>query len=217
MLEPEARWIGDWLAQQPTSAISPLLNLGSDTRRFRTDAQPWVDEHIFAPLRARGVLVVHCDVKEGRGVDLVADLRSPQGHARLAAISPRVVLCTNVLEHVVGPEDFARRYLSLLEPGGLAIVTTPFAYPFHRDPIDTMFRPSIDALVALHPGTALRASATVTAGSFANQALSRPSRLVSELAALPRLILSGRGVRASRLRFLWKSYSANCCVFERVW
>jgi hypothetical protein len=162
------------------------------------------------------VRLVHCDLKAGDGVDLVADLRSPEGHARLAALSPRAVLCSNVLEHVVAPADFARRYLALLPLGGLAIVTTPLAYPFHRDPIDTMYRPSIDELVALHPDTALRASATVTAGSFVDELRSRPSRLISELVNLPRHVLSGRGIRAARLSFLWKSYSATCCVFERV-
>ena len=27
-------------------------------------------------------------------------------------------------------------------PGSLVFVTVPFSYPYHRDPIDTMYRPS---------------------------------------------------------------------------
>ncbi len=216
MLEAEARWIGARLETQPLDAISPLLNLGSGTLRFRTQLQPWIDRHVFAPLRARGVSVVHCDVAADPGVDLVADLLAADGPARIAALAPRAIVCSNVLEHVPDPRAFARRYFALLPPGGLAIVTTPFAYPYHPDPIDTLFRPSLRELEALHPGAVVRASATVTGGSFRAEVRARPSRLLAEIAALPAHFRSGRGVRASRLLNLWTAYSASCCVLERA-
>jgi hypothetical protein len=36
----------------------------------------------------------------------------------------------------------AHHCLDLLSIGGLIFVTVPLSYPYHRDPIDTMFRPT---------------------------------------------------------------------------
>ena len=40
----------------------------------------------------------------------------------------------------------AHHCLDLLPIGGLIFVTVPLSYPYHRDPIDTMFRPSLAEL-----------------------------------------------------------------------
>ena len=42
-----------------------------------------------------------------------------------------------------------RHITDLTKPGGLAIVSVPKAYPFHPDPIDTMYRPTLSELEAL--------------------------------------------------------------------
>ncbi len=212
MLAEEAQWIGAWLAAQPAPRISPLLNLGSSTRAFREATQPWIQATICAPAAARGVAVVHSDIKAADGVDLVADILSDAGLATLKAAEPRALLCSNVLEHVPDPAGFARRYLDVLPVGGYAIVTTPFAYPYHRDPIDTMFRPTLDALAALHPGTRVVAQGTVLGGTFRAGA----GRIASEALRLPALLARFRTLRASRLHFLRNRYSANCIVLEKV-
>ena len=63
--------------------------------------------------------------------------------------APRTVFCNNVLEHVPDPALFAQRCFDLLPPGGRLVVTVPRSYPHHRDPIDTMFRPTPDEICAL--------------------------------------------------------------------
>ena len=156
--------------------------------------------------------VVHNDIKAADGVDIVADLLSDQGLAALKAVAPRALVCSNVLEHVRDPADFARRYLGLLPVGGYAIITTPFAYPYHRDPIDLLFRPTLDELAALHPGTRTIAAATVVAGNFR----AGPGRILSEALALPKLLWKFRTMRASRLHYLRHRYSANCIVLEKL-
>src|SRR6266436_1168511 len=104
--------------------------------------QPWIEEQLFRPLRTRGVEVVHVDRRELRGVDVRADLTNHDDVVRLGALHPGALLCCNLLEHVTEPDRLAYHCLELLMPGGLVFVTVPFSYPYHRDPIDTMYRPS---------------------------------------------------------------------------
>ena len=121
--------------------MAPVLDIGAADLAFRTVEQPWIEREVFAPLRRRHIPVAFADVKDGPGVDIVADLTTAEGACRLRAAGAGLVLCCNVLEHVPDAADFARRLAGLVEPGGRLVVTVPHRYPHHRDPIDTMFRP----------------------------------------------------------------------------
>jgi SAM-dependent methyltransferase len=147
VLEAEAAWLGARAAALPDDAF-PLLNLGSSTERFRRVEQPWVHAEIFAPLARRKVRVVHCDLKPETGVDIVADLLSADGQARLRAIGAHTILCSNMLEHVVDRHRAIAAIASLLPPGGRLLVSVPSAFPYHPDPIDTRYRPTPEELAA---------------------------------------------------------------------
>ena len=54
--------------------------------------------------------------------------------------------------------------LELLPKGGLLFVTVPFSYPHHRDPIDTMYRPSPGELARLFAGARLLEGRILGAG-----------------------------------------------------
>ena len=75
----------------------PVLNIGSSTAAFTTKAQPWIDEHVFAPMRARGVRVVNVDLKATEGVDLVGDICDAGFQQQVAAQSGTAILCSNLL------------------------------------------------------------------------------------------------------------------------
>ncbi len=151
MFRREAEWIGAHLAALPVEAISPLINIGSSTGDFRERIQPWIDEAIFRPLRERGVAVIHVDLKDAPGVDMVANIFEDEGFERMKAVRPKMALLTNVLEHVLEPGVFTRRCLELLEPGARLLISVPRSYPHHNDPIDTMFRPTPEEVAALAP------------------------------------------------------------------
>mgnify|MGYP001374663151 CR=1 FL=1 len=61
---------------------------------------------------------------------------------------PKVILCANVFEHL--PSDVRKTAITsiqgALQPGDYLIVSVPYKYPFHPDPIDTLYRPSSDEL-----------------------------------------------------------------------
>ena len=106
-------------------------------------------------MRTRGVEVVHVDKRELLGVDVQADLTNHDDVVRLGTLHPGAPLCCNLLEHVTEPDRLAYHWLDLLMPGGLAFVIVPFSYPYHRDPIDTMYRPSPSELSDLFIGARL--------------------------------------------------------------
>jgi 2-polyprenyl-3-methyl-5-hydroxy-6-metoxy-1,4-benzoquinol methylase len=157
VVEEEAFWIRNALACSGITAGMELLDVGSSTRRFRTQTQPYIEEQVFAPLRRRGVQVYHLDQKSAEGVDFVVDINDLNAGS-LGKIFD-VVLCSSMLEHVRFPEKISRVLLDMVKPAGMVLVTVPRVYRYHPDPVDTGFRPSFSQLLALFPGTEVLAQA----------------------------------------------------------
>jgi ubiquinone/menaquinone biosynthesis C-methylase UbiE len=111
----ETRWLAD--AQGP----SVWLDVGGGrTRRgeFAVDAVP-----------GRGV---HVDIARERRPDVQAD----------AIALPFLdsvfdfVLCTELMEHVIGPDQILAELHRVLRPGGRLFLCAPFLYQIHGDPDD---------------------------------------------------------------------------------
>ena len=166
MLAAEARWFADRLANLPEEHVYPLCNLGSADEAMRCKVQPWIDRLLFAPARAVGRPVVHVDQKQTAGVDLSGDLEDDAFLAVLESRMFRSVLCANLLEHVVDPARLAVRCARIVPPGGYLFVSVPYRFPYHEDPIDTLFRPSPKQLAALFPGTHVCEQAIVSGGTM---------------------------------------------------
>jgi hypothetical protein len=218
MFEAEAAWLCAVLDRYPAERISPLLNLGSSTALFRERIQPWTEVLLYRPLRDRGIDLVHVDRRDEDGVDLRADLTDPADLQRLAAAAPQALLCCNLLEHVEDPARLARDCLDLLPRAGLAFVTVPFSYPYHRDPIDTMFRPSPDELAALFAGVRMVEGAVVGAGrSYRDEVRRRPWLLLRHVARFPAPFVSWVKWRRSMQKLYWLAaeYRITCAVFEK--
>ncbi|HEY4265749.1 MAG TPA: hypothetical protein VGM72_10555, partial [Micropepsaceae bacterium] len=118
MFETEAAWLEMLLRERTPDDLSPLLNVGSSTSDFREVAQPWAERRLFAPLRARGVQIIHLDTREGHGIDIKADILSDADLPRIRSFKPRSILCCNILEHVRDPKALARRCAEIVGPGG---------------------------------------------------------------------------------------------------
>lgn len=128
--------------------VSPLLNLGSSTQAFRELEKPHIERELFAPLRAAGIQVVHCDLKSDQGVDIAGNVLDPDVRARLAQQGFRCVLLSNLLEHVVDRAAVTHACEDIVGPGGVILASVPASFPYHADPIDTGYRPSPGRLAA---------------------------------------------------------------------
>ncbi len=215
MFAQEAAWLADQLGALPAASVSPLLNVGSSDRRFREQVQPYIDRVLFAPQVARGVRVLHCDRKPHDGVDLVADVFTDEGQAQMAAAGARALVCSNVHEHVRDPGELSRRLLALVPAGGYLLVTVPHSYPYHEDPIDTMYRPDVEALAGLFPGTEVVAAARVTAGTYRDSLRADPGRFFGDLVEQVGTAVRRRSLADLRLRWWSRDYAVSCVLLRK--
>jgi hypothetical protein len=222
MRKKEAVALGRMLSELPAHAIDPVLNLGSSTGQFRRIEQPHIDRHIFRPLGERGVRVVHADLKAGEGVDVVGDIYDPAFRAEIGRIRPRLAICSNLLEHLEDREGFVRLCDELVPPDGYLLVTVPFDYPYHLDPIDTYFRPSPAEIAVLLPGYTAVWSDVVEDGSFRSDWRAMPLRdKLVHLASwwkAPCLYLFDRPRflgRYHRWRWWRRSYKVSCVLMRK--
>lgn len=98
------------------------------------------------PLRSKleqlGYHYESCDVIQNLDgtVDHIFPLDAP-----LPAAIPHerysLLICTEVLEHVLGWQQAFSNLDTLLRPGGVIVITTPFVYPLHEEPYD-FYRPT---------------------------------------------------------------------------
>src|SRR5262249_50623749 len=179
----------------------------------REAVQPWIEGEVFCPLRNRGVKVVHVDMRELPGVDVKADLTDAADVRRLRLLQPNALLCCNLLEHVLDPGQLARHCLDLLPTGGLLFVTVPFSYPYHRDPIDTMYRPGLAELTELFADAHLLDGTILGAGlSYRDAVRERPWILFRHVCRFPVPFLSFERWRRSMARLYWlvAEYQITC-------
>lgn len=217
MFEAEAKWLERALRERSAEELSPLLNVGSSTSRFREVEQPWTERHLFAPLKERGIRVIHLDTREGEGIDLRADILNAEDLPRVKALGARSVLCCNILEHVTDPKGLARVCCDIVGPGGLVFVTVPHSYPHHRDPIDTMLRPSPQALAVLfHPAEMLKGEVVDVKESYWGQVRRRPWILFRHITRFPFPFIHYEGWRRSMAKLYWlaHNYEVTAAVFR---
>jgi hypothetical protein len=176
VLRNEAKWIGRVVSGLPADAF-PLLNVGSQTEWFRRVDQPYMDTEIFEPLRRAGKPVVHTDLREGDGVDVSGDLMDAAFRQQLLDdYGIRSVLCCNVLEHVSDPVVLSEALVRIvLATGGHFVVSVPRQFPYHPDPIDTMFRPSCEQLAGILSPLTPVSTAEVSCGTLVTYGLGRMS------------------------------------------
>jgi hypothetical protein len=178
----EAAWIGEKLRALDSARV--VLNLGSGSKRFREVSKPYIDGEIFDPLARRGARVVHADLKSGEGIEISGDLFDPAIQAKLRELRADAVLACNIMEHL--PQDCRRRFPavldSLLPPGAVLVITVPYSYPYHADPIDTLYRPSPEELCALFPGYDVLEARTIESESYGDEFVAGgPVRMVRKV------------------------------------
>jgi SAM-dependent methyltransferase len=89
------------------------VNLGSGPRKIAQD-------------------VINIDGYPYSEVDIVADITE----LPIESHSVGMIICDNVLEHVLEPQKAVAEMHRILRDGGVAYISTPFLYPFHSSPSD---------------------------------------------------------------------------------
>jgi hypothetical protein len=148
MFREEAVWIESALQKiEPSVGNNLVANLGSSTAYFREVIQPHIHQHIILPLQHKGWKIVNVDLKHEDGVDIVADV-TKDNFSQL--VQPAALtICTNMLEHVEDINLVVTNLQKVTTKGGYILLTVPYKYKKHLDPIDNMFRPTPNEIAAL--------------------------------------------------------------------
>jgi hypothetical protein len=219
MLREEATWLANNIYSLNPEGVFPLLNIGSSSQEFREKSQPWIDQLLFKPAREKGYSVIHTDLKNDVGVDLIGDLSDRAFLDKLATMKIKSVLCSNLLEHLLNKEELCQNISSIIPINGYLFVTVPYEFPFHRDPIDTMFRPNIDQLSQLFPDLEIVRGEIVSGGKLIKVTSVPP--LLYLMAMVIRLLLPIyqplRWIDSLRYSlWLFRDISATCIVLQKT-
>ncbi len=219
MLREEAKWLANVIYSLEPDRVFPMLNIGSSTQYFREKEQPWIDENLFYPARNKGYSVIHMDIKNDVGVDLVGDLYDSSCLEKLSKMNIKSILCSNLLEHISNREELCQKISSILPVGGYIFLTVPYKYPYHRDPIDTLFRPNVDELSKLFAAHEILQSKIVEGGLLVKSTSTTP--ILYAAAMLVRVMLPIyqplRWLDSVRYSFwLFRKISATCIVLEKM-
>ena len=187
MFREEAKWLANIIYSLNPNSVFPMLNIGSSNKKFREQEQPWIDELLFKPARTKGYSVIHTDIKNDIGVDIVGDLCSLDFLKKLSEMNIQSVICSNLLEHINNREEISKIISSIVPKNGYLFVTVPYKYPYHCDPIDTMFRPNIQELSSLFPDFKIVNGEILPGGYLVKSTTTTP--ILYTLAMLIRLIL----------------------------
>lgn len=219
MRKEEALWIGRELGK--ISDLSPVLELGSSTREFRTVLRPHIHHLIHKPLLQRGIQVVHSDYKQDDGVDIAGDIFDPGVQAQLRAIRPKAILCCNMFEHIDARTALASVCTEVLSPGGYLVFTGPYSYPYHRDPIDTYFRPTPEEVAKMFPGFDVLRSEIVESPGWGSEIMLAPRRIpflvVQRVYLLCKFWAGWDTYREMNHRLLWlfRPYKISCVILRK--
>ncbi len=196
------------------------LNVGSSTKKFREVEQPHIGREFIEPLEAAGLRFIHCDMKKAAGVDEVGDILDPDFRARLRKYDAQLLVCSNLLEHLTNPQEFAHACGELLTGGGFALFSVPSSYPYHPDPIDTMFRPTPQEITAMLPGWSVVRTVELEVGDYRQDLRMTGKPAVTLLKHLARVMLPFYRPRhwralASRLRWLFRPYRLSIVLLQK--
>src|SRR5262249_1164053 len=101
-----------------------------------------------------------------RGVDIVGDLLDREFLDRVAQMRVMSVMASSLFQYVTNRQEVADVLLKIVQPGGYIIVSGPQSLPYCPDPIDTMFRPTIEEMHKYFPGTEIVDSAIIDSGNW---------------------------------------------------
>ena len=93
--------------------------------------------------------VIHIDCQAYDGINIVSNLIDPSTYKKInKKRGKKIFFLCNVLEHVYAKDRkkiLNNIYQCMNSKDGL-IISVPYDYPYHADPIDTLYRPSAKAL-----------------------------------------------------------------------
>lgn len=218
MLYEESLWFKKIIHQyaQPNSLV---LNIGSSTKEFIEITQPYIKTNLFDEFAKKNCVVKNIDIKQAEGVDLVGDVTEPVFIEKLKNLNASFIICSNLLEHLTERTAFCEALVKIMNADTKLIVSVPYSFPYHEDPIDTMYRPNLKDLQIAFPTLKQIEGEIVDCGSYLNFSNKNNTTLSKHYNFLK---ISGAAILAffiskakfEKLSWIFKRISATCVVYQ---
>lgn len=216
MLPNESQWISATIKGFFSGKTMSILNVGSSTLEFRTVLQPYVNEVIFEPLINSGFSITHLDMKQDVGVDIVGDLTNNEFRNTLRSKKYDIILCANLLEHLENPKNLCNLLYELIDINGYILITVPYIYPYHEDPLDTLFRPKPSEIKDLFPDNMKIIAENIVKEKFG--LINEPERLLKNIVKSFLFFLKPKRWtnHIKDTKMIFKVYQASCILLQKV-
>ena len=154
MILRESEWYRDVIRSRVKPG-SLVLNIGSSTKYVAEVKQPYIKKNVLDELTAKGCIVKNIDIKKSDGVDIVGNINDLQFAHQLRDMKPDVIMCANTLEHIEDRQTFCKGLEFILGDQTILLISVPHTFPYHEDPIDTMYRTDVAGLTREFPSLCL--------------------------------------------------------------
>jgi SAM-dependent methyltransferase len=136
VLAPAAHWVDlQWsLTIEQLQRVAPrargrLLDVGCGSKPYAAIFTPHVDEYVG--LERRGSFELTAAAASG-----APDVYYDGGRMPFEDESFDTILCIQVIEHTPEPQALLEEIARVLRPGGLLVLSAPFAFRLHEEPHD---------------------------------------------------------------------------------
>lgn len=144
MLIEESIWISKKIKEILPEEPFPVLNVGSSTLKYRTVTQSFIQKNIFSLFDDEKNQVIHLDMKEDEGIDMVGDLYNEEFRNTIKNLKPKLILCNNILMYLNAKTrtELAKILYEILDKDGYLIITNSHVFPPAHDPVESYYRAS---------------------------------------------------------------------------
>ena len=218
MLLEESLWFKNTIHKYITQS-SLVLNIGSSSKHFIEVEQPYIKKNLIDELIAKQCTIKNIDIRFEEGVDIVGDVTNTNFIRQIKNLSPDVIICSNLLEHLEDRTAFCAGLSQMMGESTLLIVSVPYKFPYHEDPIDTLFRPNLIDLQKTFNSLKFVDGRIVDCGTYHSYS----SRHLKFSAKIIDFLRISRGLfrayfinkeRFNNLLWYYKKISASCAIFR---
>lgn len=219
MLYEESLWFKD-IIERHVKPNSLVLNIGSSTKKFIEVDQPYIKQNLFDELAKKYCSVKNIDIKQAEGVDFVGDVTDTNFTDTLKQLNPSLIICSNLLEHLENRKTFCDALIQIMNKETLLIISVPYSFPYHEDPIDTLYRPDINELQKAFPSLKLVEGEIVDCGFYfalISKGMELSNQFLYFMKTLLRMffaLISFNKKKIENLSWNFKRASATCVVFK---
>ena len=217
MLELESLWLNRIIKEIKIRPNEKILNFGSQSLQSLKD-QPYIYNNVIAELEKQGTKLINFDIKEGKGIDVSGNIFDDAVFEKLKSFNFSYILLLNVLEHVTDVQKICDRINDLMDKNSKIIITVPYNFPCHFDPIDNGLRPSVSELAGYFPNLILINGEIITDHKYTYYLLRywRTSfRFLFRIITPFYKFITWKMTIITKIPYMFKNFKVTCIVLEK--